>query len=88
MNTSNPETAPLSLKVIPLGGLGEIGQNMMVIEMGKDIIVIDAGMLFPGTDIPGVDFGVPDITYLERNADRIRAILITHGHEDHIGALP
>ena len=88
MNTSNPETTPLSLKVIPLGGLGEIGQNMMVIEMGKDIIVIDAGMLFPGTDIPGVDFGVPDITYLERNADRIRAILITHGHEDHIGALP
>ena len=88
MNASNSETSPLPLKVVPLGGLGEIGQNMMVIEMGKDIVVIDAGMLFPGTDIPGVDFGVPDITYLERNADRIRAILITHGHEDHIGALP
>ena len=88
MNTLNSETTPYSLRVIPLGGLGEIGQNMMVFEMGEDIIVIDAGMLFPGTDIPGVDFGVPDITYLERNAGRIRAILITHGHEDHIGALP
>ncbi len=88
MNTFNSETTPYSLRVIPLGGLGEIGQNMMVFEMGEDIIVIDAGMLFPGTDIPGVDFGVPDITYLERNTDRIRAILITHGHEDHIGALP
>ena len=88
MNTFNSETTPYSLRVIPLGGLGEIGQNMMVFEMGEDIILIDAGMLFPGTDIPGVDFGVPDITYLERNTDRIRAILITHGHEDHIGALP
>ena len=64
MNASNSETSPLPLKVVPLGGLGEIGQNMMVIEMGKDIVVIDAGMLFPGTDIPGVDFGVPDILSL------------------------
>ena len=75
------------LKVIPLGGLGEIGQNMMVIECHQDIVVIDAGLLFPGNDMPGVELGIPDTTYLEKNRDRVKAILITHGHEDHIGAL-
>ncbi|MFL2783554.1 MAG: ribonuclease J [Dehalococcoidia bacterium] len=77
-----------SIKVIPLGGLGEFGQNMMAIEMSGEIVVIDAGLIFPDKDVPNADFGVPDITYLEKNADKVKGILITHGHEDHIGALP
>ena len=76
------------LRIIPLGGLGEIGRNMMALEFNDEIVVIDAGVLFPEEDMPGIDFAIPDFTYLRENRDKVQAVLITHGHEDHIGALP
>jgi ribonuclease J len=77
-----------SLWAIPLGGLGEFGMNMLALRCGNDILVIDAGMMFPEAELLGVDIVIPDITYLKQNRERVRAIVLTHGHEDHIGALP
>ena len=94
MNTTyRPEPAPIDIpgepavRLIPLGGLGEIGLNMMLVESGPHILAVDCGLLFPDDEMPGVDFAIPDFTYLREHRDAFRAVMLTHGHEDHIGAL-
>ena len=86
-NSGRGEKKP-ALKIIPLGGLNEIGKNLTVYEYGKDILIVDCGMGFPDSEMLGVDLVIPDFTYLEKNKEKIRGMVITHGHEDHIGSVP
>jgi ribonuclease J len=76
-----------TLRILPIGGLGEVGKNMMAYEYNGHILVVDAGLMFPDNDMLGVDYIIPDFEYLRKNASRVDGIIITHGHEDHIGAL-
>ena len=76
------------VKIIFLGGLNQIGKNMTAIEFGGDIIIIDCGTAFPDGEMPGVDLVIPDFSYIEANKQKIKALIVTHGHEDHIGAVP
>ncbi len=88
MRKNNNNNNNSKIRWIPLGGLNEIGKNMNVFECGSDAIILDCGMAFPDDDMPGIDSVIPDITYLHKIADKIKAIVLTHGHEDHIGAIP
>ncbi|MFW5992161.1 MAG: MBL fold metallo-hydrolase, partial [Halanaerobiaceae bacterium] len=76
------------VKLIPLGGVGEIGKNMMVLEIGEEMLIIDTGVKFPEDDLLGIDLVIPDFSYVKENKERIKGIVLTHGHEDHIGGLP
>lgn len=84
----NKKTSGEEIKITYLGGVGEIGKNMTAIEYAGQIVIIDCGVMFPNEEMPGIDLVVPDITYLKENADKVVALLVTHGHEDHIGAIP
>lgn len=87
-NNHNNHSDKRRLRIIPLGGLGEIGKNMMVVEYGDDIIIVDAGLMFPEEEMLGIDLVLPDFTYVKKNKDKVKGVVLTHGHEDHTGALP
>src|SRR3970040_1903211 len=76
-----------ALRIVPLGGLGEVGKNMIAYEYGKEILIVDCGIMFPENDMLGIDYIIPDFNYLLDKRDRVKGIIITHGHEDHIGAI-
>ena len=77
-----------AIRIIPLGGLGGIGKNITLFEYQDDIIIVDCGIMFPTEEMPGIDYIIPDFSYIRKNKSRVKAILVTHGHEDHIGAIP
>ena len=85
---SKHKNAASGVKIIPLGGIGEVGKNMTVIEWEDNILVVDCGLVFPRQDMLGIYYVIPDITYLEKNKSKIKGFVLTHGHEDHIGATP
>ncbi|HPX66280.1 MAG TPA: ribonuclease J, partial [Anaerolineaceae bacterium] len=76
-----------TLRIIPLGGLGEVGKNMTIYEYKNQILIVDAGMMFPDNDMIGIDYIIPDFNYVRQNADKVVGIVVTHGHEDHVGAI-
>ena len=84
----DPSAVEPSVRLIPLGGLGEIGLNMMLIESGDDIVAVDCGLMFPDDELPGVDYVIPDFSYVLAKREHFHGVVLTHGHEDHIGALP